>query len=113
MQRPQTAKNHFRYIPDCGPTRIDYLLGINVEGRPSAADDWPQWLGPARDGVWREKGIVSSFPASGPVFRWQVPIGAGYASPPWSATASTSPTACWRLREDPASAFARNMVDGK
>ena len=22
------------------------------------ADDWPQWLGPKRDSVWREAGIV-------------------------------------------------------
>ncbi len=26
------------------------------------ADDWPQWLGPKRDSVWRESGIVEIFP---------------------------------------------------
>jgi len=26
------------------------------------ADDWPQWLGPKRDAVWRESGIVEKFP---------------------------------------------------
>src|SRR5215471_1170750 len=45
------------------------------------ADDWPQWLGPQRDGVWREKGIVDKFPAGGPKARWRTPIGAGYAGP--------------------------------
>src|SRR5438270_11312964 len=45
------------------------------------ADDWPQWLGPQRDGVWRETGILEKFPASGPVYRWRTPIGAGYAGP--------------------------------
>ncbi len=30
------------------------------------ADDWPQWLGPKRDGVWRETGILAKFPAGGP-----------------------------------------------
>ena len=45
------------------------------------ADDWPQWLGPQRDGVWRETGIVETFPAGGPVVRWRVAIGAGYAGP--------------------------------
>ena len=27
----------------------------------AAADDWPQWRGPARDGVWNETGIVERF----------------------------------------------------
>jgi outer membrane protein assembly factor BamB len=45
------------------------------------ADDWPQWLGPQRDGVWREKGILARFPASGPTVKWRVDIGAGYSGP--------------------------------
>jgi len=45
------------------------------------ADDWPQWLGPERDGVWRETGIVEKFPAGGPPVRWRVPIGGGYTGP--------------------------------
>jgi outer membrane protein assembly factor BamB len=45
------------------------------------ADDWPQWLGPNRDGVWREEGIVDAFPAGGPKKKWSVPIGAGYSGP--------------------------------
>ena len=28
--------------------------------------DWPQWLGAARDGVWRDTGLVDKFPAGGP-----------------------------------------------
>src|SRR5207253_10830516 len=47
----------------------------------SHADDWPQWLGPRRDGVWREAGIVDRFPKDGPKLRWRTPIGAGYAGP--------------------------------
>jgi outer membrane protein assembly factor BamB len=45
------------------------------------ADDWPQWLGPARDGVWRETGILEKFPAAGPKVLWRVPINGGYAGP--------------------------------
>jgi outer membrane protein assembly factor BamB len=45
------------------------------------ADDWPQWLGPQRDGVWREAGIVNSFPQGGPHVRWRVPVNAGYTGP--------------------------------
>src|SRR5262245_27085883 len=45
------------------------------------ADDWPQWLGPQRDGVWRESGILDKFPKDGPKVRWRTPIGLGYAGP--------------------------------
>jgi outer membrane protein assembly factor BamB len=45
------------------------------------ADDWPQWLGPLRDGVWRETGIIERFPPTGPVIRWRTPIGGGYSGP--------------------------------
>ena len=47
----------------------------------SRADDWPQWLGPQRDGVWRETGIIERFPQGGPVVRWRTPIGGGYTGP--------------------------------
>lgn len=45
------------------------------------ADDWPQWLGPQRDAVWRETGIIEKFPADGLKFRWRVPVGGGFAGP--------------------------------
>jgi len=45
------------------------------------ADDWPQWLGPQRDSVWRETGIVRKFPTNGPPIRWRTEIGAGYSGP--------------------------------
>jgi outer membrane protein assembly factor BamB len=45
------------------------------------ADDWPQWAGPKRDGIWRETGILEKFPADGPKVLWRIPIGAGYSGP--------------------------------
>ncbi len=45
------------------------------------ADDWPQWLGPKRDGIWREKGIIEKFPQGGAKVLWRAPIAAGYAGP--------------------------------
>src|ERR1051326_7397421 len=50
-------------------------------GLAASADDWPQWLGPRRDGVWRETGIVKAFPTNGLSIRWRVPVGAGYSGP--------------------------------
>lgn len=54
---------------------------LTVAGGTLLADDWPQWLGPQRDAIWRESGILDKFPATGPVVRWRVPIGAGYSGP--------------------------------
>jgi outer membrane protein assembly factor BamB len=45
------------------------------------ADDWPQWRGPNRDGVWDETGILQFFPAEGLKVRWRVPVGWGFSSP--------------------------------
>lgn len=43
--------------------------------------DWPQWLGPQRDAIWRDTGIIERFPESGLHARWRVPVGSGYAGP--------------------------------
>src|SRR5262245_4781731 len=45
------------------------------------ADDWPQWRGPNRDGVWRETGILESLPPGGLNYRWRVRVGNGYSGP--------------------------------
>ncbi|MBI5397439.1 MAG: PQQ-binding-like beta-propeller repeat protein [Verrucomicrobia bacterium] len=45
------------------------------------ADDWPQWRGPDRDGVWNEAGILHTFPAGGLKIRWRVPVSGGFSSP--------------------------------
>lgn len=50
-------------------------------GTAARADDWPQWLGPQRDGVWREKGLAQKFPAGGPRVQWRTPLGAGFSAP--------------------------------
>ncbi len=45
------------------------------------ADDWPQWLGPQRDAVWRESGIIERFPTEGLKPLWKAPVGPGYTGP--------------------------------
>jgi outer membrane protein assembly factor BamB len=44
------------------------------------ADDWPQWMGPTRDGVWAETGIVEKLPST-LKRKWSVPVKYGYAGP--------------------------------
>lgn len=47
----------------------------------AGADDWPQWLGPKRDGEWRETGVLDAFPKDGPTIRWKAKVAAGYSGP--------------------------------
>jgi outer membrane protein assembly factor BamB len=57
------------------------IIALLLTTAAARADDWPQWLGPQRDGVWREAGILDKFPPGGLKSRWRTPIGAGYAGP--------------------------------
>lgn len=89
-------------------------LCLFVFGLTARADDWPQWLGPQRDGVWRETGILDKFPAEGPEIRWRVPVGMGYSGPAVAAgrvylTDRILPTGT----ENPPDAFARGRIPGK
>ncbi len=45
------------------------------------AEDWPEWRGKGRLGVWNESGIMEKFPERGLTFDWRVPIHGGYAGP--------------------------------
>ncbi|MDA7906052.1 PQQ-like beta-propeller repeat protein [Mariniblastus sp.] len=45
------------------------------------ADDWTQWRGNNRDGVWHETGVITSFEKSDLEPLWRRPIGTGYSSP--------------------------------
>lgn len=45
------------------------------------AEDWPQWRGPQRDGVWRETGIAEKLPAGNMPIKWRAKINAGYTGP--------------------------------
>jgi outer membrane protein assembly factor BamB len=52
-----------------------------IGARTAAADEWPQWRGPNRDGVWREDGLVDKFASDELAIRWRRPIGSGYSGP--------------------------------
>ncbi|GAA4433545.1 PQQ-binding-like beta-propeller repeat protein [Bremerella cremea] len=48
-------------------------------GNTAVADDWPQWLGPDRNGEWNERRIVRKFPRKGLPQEWSVPVSGGYS----------------------------------
>jgi outer membrane protein assembly factor BamB len=90
------------------------LAALSAPTRSARADDWPQFLGPQRDGVWRETGIVETFPAGGPPVEWRTPIGAGYAG---AAVAGGRVYATDRLLapgvSNPKNPFAKDQVKGR
>ncbi|MFN3189946.1 MAG: PQQ-binding-like beta-propeller repeat protein [Aureliella sp.] len=57
------------------------LLAVAFLCSPLAADDWPQWMGPDRNGVYAESGLIESIPAEGLERKWSTPIELGYAGP--------------------------------
>jgi len=48
---------------------------------PAPAEDWPEWRGRGRLGVWTETGILKAFPEGGLEYDWRTPVRAGYAGP--------------------------------
>jgi len=65
-------------------TRRDWMIGAGACGAASLlpaapATNWPQFRGPARDGVSHETGLARKWPAGGPKVLWSVPVAQGYA----------------------------------
>ena len=54
---------------------------ILVGATQTNADDWPEFRGEGRLGVWHETGILEEFPAGGLKALWRTPIKAGFAGP--------------------------------
>ncbi len=63
-----------------GSTGLGAVL-VSIFASCAQADEWPEWMGAQRDGVWRETGIVERFPEGGPKVLWRVPVNAGYVGP--------------------------------
>ena len=56
------------------------LAGTVIMVIPTAADDWPQWRGAGRLGVWEETGIVDELPDD-LIVKWRTPIRSGFSGP--------------------------------
>lgn len=63
-----------------GRTLLAVMFSLALSS-PVMADDWPQWMGPQRDDVYRESGVISAIPEDGLKVKWRVPISGGYAGP--------------------------------
>jgi len=49
--------------------------------KPALAEDWPEWRGKGRSGVWNESGILDKFPEKGLTVAWRTPLHGGFAGP--------------------------------
>jgi len=47
----------------------------------ASAEDWPEWRGKGRRGVWNETGILQKFADTGLRVAWRVPIKSGFSGP--------------------------------
>jgi outer membrane protein assembly factor BamB len=57
------------------------LLFLGGMTTRATADDWPRFMGPKADGVWRESGIISEFPEERLRKIWEFPVAGGYSGP--------------------------------
>lgn len=57
------------------------LLSLAALILPASATDWPQFLGPHRNGTIAETNLAPTWPKEGPPLLWQKKIGAGFAGP--------------------------------
>ncbi len=59
------------------PLRAAVLLLVSC----AFAEDWPEWRGRGRTGVWLDTDIADSLPSQGLRVRWRAPVRGGYAGP--------------------------------
>ncbi len=72
----KTSTDRFRCFALISIVVCWFLVPANMR-----AEDWPQYLGPARDSTSPEKGILRSWPEKGPEVLWTIGVGIGYGGP--------------------------------
>src|SRR5207248_89064 len=61
--------------------RYTVCFVLLIAGQVSLAGDWPQILGPHRNGHADGETLLESWPSGGPAVLWKYRLGAGYAGP--------------------------------
>src|SRR5262245_6712625 len=109
-------------------TLITILSGVLVWSTASA-NDWPQWQGPDRNAISKERGLLKEWPKDGPPLAWKIKgLGGGDSAPSivagrlfgmsnhgedevvWALSEKDGST-LWSTRLGPA--FAQKMPQGK
>lgn len=61
--------------------RAILLISILLMSNQISASDWPQYLGPDRNSISSEKGLLRSWPTEGPKVLWTATLGEGFGGP--------------------------------
>ena len=68
------------------PSRVLFTcVAVLVLTGISHSADWPQFLGPARNGACPDHDLIDAFPAGGPKVVWKKDVGQGFSGPAVSA----------------------------
>ena len=62
-------------------TQVMLIAAIITITTVSTFADWPQYLGPERNAISTEKGLLRSWPENGPEVLWTVTVGRGFGGP--------------------------------
>ncbi|MEN9556208.1 MAG: Quinohemoprotein ethanol dehydrogenase type precursor [Planctomycetota bacterium] len=65
--------------PKLFPRLSSGLLSLALTSLSADAGDWPQLLGPNRNGVAVQETLYAEWSAQGPAVLWEAPVGAGFA----------------------------------
>ncbi len=82
-----TAPRHANILSRAGastsrlPTFAAILLAANLPAIQVQAEDWPQFLGPNRNGATTETNLSPIWPKDGPPILWQRKVGQGFSGP--------------------------------
>ena len=68
-------------LPEIPLRFIRHSILLSVIATTLSAEDWPQWRGPDRDGIWNETGVIDSFSSDYLKPVWTTPVGSGYSGP--------------------------------
>lgn len=77
MRLSLIERNSPKKFRECGVYMSLLIAGLLT--RVSQAGDWPQILGPARNGIAENESIVDRFPGKGPNTVWERDVGEGFA----------------------------------
>lgn len=79
MENPLTTQQNsvLKRQPSAGFPCFLACLAVMVYVGFAPGEDWPQWRGPGRDGVWPAQGLPDRL-SDGLKARWRAPLGGGY-----------------------------------